>query len=129
MKHRNPKPQTLNPKLLSPQVLGEESRRLALLTQGLPSLPLLFLFLLSMRVFAHAAALTEKCRSIPAFVNQIPTQGCCDPSRQYLVHFIADSAAGFTVLNMKVTAEMLVRQASFFSSVLSCLLGVLSTLL
>ncbi|CAE7792846.1 unnamed protein product, partial [Symbiodinium necroappetens] len=82
-------------------VLSDESSRLALLAEGLPSLPLLFIFLLSMRVFAHAAALTEKCRSIPAFVNQIPTPNCCDPSRQYLVTYIADSAAGFSVLNMK----------------------------
>lgn len=57
-------------------------------------------------VCAHGAALTEKCRNIPAFVNQIPTkawgllfalqsgQDPLDEERQYLVRYVADSSAG-----------------------------------
>ena len=30
------------------------------------------------RVCSSGAALTEKCRTIPAFVNQIPTDSCID---------------------------------------------------
>lgn len=55
----------------------------------LSSLPLPFLFLLGMRVCAHGADLTEKCRAMPAFVNQIPTNVLIDVERQYLVRFIA----------------------------------------
>ena len=45
-----------------------------LVLEGVHALPLLVFFALNMRVCAHGAALTEKCRVIPAFVNQIPTQ-------------------------------------------------------
>ena len=43
---------------------------------------------LSMRLFSHGACLTEKCRTIPAFVNQIPREEGIDFERQYLVDFI-----------------------------------------
>eukprot|EP00439_Symbiodinium_sp_Y106_P041673 s267_g5.t1 len=73
--------------------------------ESLASLPLVWLFLLGMRVCMHGADLTEKCRAIPAFVNQIPTNLDVDLDRQYLVTFIADSSAGFAVKDVKLTQE------------------------
>ena len=37
-------------------------------------LPVLMLFFLEMRVFYRGTAVTEKCRIVPAFVNQIPSE-------------------------------------------------------
>eukprot|EP00913_Durusdinium_trenchii_P023769 g22323.t1 len=37
------------------------------------------------------AALTEKCRNIPALVNQLPSAECIDMERQYLVNFLKES--------------------------------------
>ena len=63
-------------------------RWLPTLVEGLAAVPLVFLFALSMRLFSHGAGLTEKCRTIPAFVNQIPREEGIDLERQYLVDFI-----------------------------------------
>ena len=55
----------------------------------LSQVPLLFMWLLSLRVSAHGAALTEKCRGIPPFVNQMPGD-LIDHERQYLVRFVTE---------------------------------------
>ncbi|CAJ1363019.1 unnamed protein product [Effrenium voratum] len=96
-----------------------------LLIEVLSSLPLLFLFLLSLRVSAHGAALTEKCRAIPPFVNQIPTSASIDQDRQYLVRFIQDSSAGFFVRDVKLTQEMFMKQVYIFGVLLSASLSIL----
>ncbi|CAE7561717.1 unnamed protein product [Symbiodinium sp. CCMP2592] len=54
------------------------------LMEACSAVPLLCLFGLGLRVFSHGAALTEKCRVIPSFVNQIPSEEVIDPERQYL---------------------------------------------
>ncbi|CAK9023094.1 unnamed protein product [Durusdinium trenchii] len=94
----------------------------------LSSLPLPFLFLLGMRVCAHGADLTEKCRAMPAFVNQIPTNVLIDVERQYLVRFIADSSPGFTVRDVKLTREVFFKQVYIFVGLVSGLISVLSRL-
>eukprot|EP00435_Cladocopium_sp_Y103_P044108 s1414_g12.t1 len=106
----------------------------------LSSLPLPFLLLVSMRVTAHGADLTEKCRAMPAFVNQkpgyfhlgivprIPTHILIDLDRQYLVHFIADSSAGFTVRDVKLTREVFLKQVYIFVAMVSGLISILSRL-
>ncbi|CAE7588166.1 unnamed protein product, partial [Symbiodinium sp. CCMP2456] len=76
-----------------------------LIFEMVAALPLLFLFAVNMRVCAHGAALTEKCRQIPAFVNQIPSPEPIDTERSYLVHFITDSSAGFFVKDARLTRE------------------------
>ncbi|CAE7201660.1 unnamed protein product, partial [Symbiodinium necroappetens] len=53
-----------------------------LIFEMVAALPLLFLFTVNMRVCAHGAALTEKCRQIPAFVNQIPSAEPIEPWMQ-----------------------------------------------
>ena len=54
-----------NPNIYSPSSATKEV---------LSGVPLLFMSCLSLKVSAHGAALTEKCRAIPPFVNQIPTE-------------------------------------------------------
>lgn len=98
------------------------------LVECLSSLPLPFLLLVSMRVTAHGADLTEKCRNMPAFVNQIPTNILIDLDRQYLVNFIADSSAGFTVRDVKLTREVFLKQVYVFVAMVSGLISVLSRL-
>eukprot|EP00439_Symbiodinium_sp_Y106_P030117 s657_g3.t1 len=90
------------------------------------SLPLTFLFLVATRLCAHGAALTEKCRNMPALVNQIPgPSGSIDVNRQYLVRFITDSAAGFIVKGVTLTQSIFLRQVYFLGTLFSGLLGVL----
>ncbi|CAK9081001.1 unnamed protein product [Durusdinium trenchii] len=90
------------------------------------ALPLLVFFFMNMRVCAHGAALTEKCRVIPAFVNQIPTQEALDEDRQYLVRYVSDSSAGFFVKDAKLTREMFLKNFVTIGGLLTGAAGVLS---
>lgn len=92
----------------------------------LSSLPLLFLFTLNMTVCANGASLTEKCRNIPALVNQLPSELGIDMERQYLVNFLKDSAAGFCVKDVRVTRETLAKQFIIIGGVVSGLFAALS---
>jgi len=99
-----------------------------LLVEIFSSVPLLFLCTLSLRVSAHGAALTEKCRAIPSFVNQIPANDI-DHNRQYLVRFIQDSSAGFCIRDVKLTQEMFMKQVYVVGALLSATFSALSRLL
>lgn len=66
-------------------------------------MPVLMLFFVEMRVFWRGTAITEKCRIVPAFVNQIPAGRRINMERSYLVQFITDSSAGFFVREVKLT--------------------------
>lgn len=88
--------------------------------------PLLFMSCLSLKVSAHGAALTEKCRAIPSFVNQIPTEESIDQERQYLVRYITDSSAGFCVRDVKLTQEMVMKQMYVVGAMLSATISALS---
>jgi len=98
---------------------------LTLVMLTLAACPAVFLFLVSIRVGAQAAALTEKCRAIPAFINQIPGD-CIDHDRQYLVRFVADTSAGFIVYGITLTQSMFLKQ---FYALLTILAGVLGIFL
>eukprot|EP00435_Cladocopium_sp_Y103_P020503 s65_g5.t1 len=89
------------------------------LAEGLAALPLIFLFGLSMRLFSHGASLTEKCKFIPSFVNQIPTEDPIDLDKQFLVNFVTSSNAGFFVRNVRLTQEMFVKQFVLVCGLLS----------
>jgi len=97
-----------------------------LLVEGVHALPLLVFFALNMRVCAHGAALTEKCRVIPAFVNQIPTEDPLDEERQYLVRYVSDSSAGFFVKDLKLTREMFLKNFVTVGGLMTSAVGVLS---
>lgn len=97
-----------------------------ILREVLSSLPLLFLFALNMTVCTTGASLTEKCRNIPALVNQLPSDICIDTDRQYLVNFLKDSAAGFCVKDIRLTREMLAKQFIIIGGVISGLFAALS---
>ena len=87
-------------------------------------LPFVYLFYLSARLFAKGAFLSEKCRQIPAFVNQLSGEGA-DADRQYLVHFISDSAAGFIVHGVTLSQSVFLKQMHFLTAVVSGFAGVL----
>ncbi|CAJ1334445.1 unnamed protein product [Effrenium voratum] len=89
---------------------GTDFQVLPVCIELLHAMPLPVLYLLSIRVCAHGASLTEKSRSIPAFVNQIPTRNCINQERSYLVRFILDSSAGFSVRDVKLTQELFMKQ-------------------
>eukprot|EP00435_Cladocopium_sp_Y103_P039481 s1489_g10.t1 len=97
-----------------------------LILEGVHALPLLVFFLLNLRVCAHGANLTEKCRVIPAFVNQIPTEDALDDERQYLVRYVADSSAGFFVKEVKLTREMFLKNFVAVGGLMTGAVGVLS---
>lgn len=89
-------------------------------------LPLLYLFYLAARLFAQGASLSERCRQIPAFVNQLSMlSDGADTDRQYLVRYISDSAAGFIVHGVTLSQSALLRQMHFLSAVCSGISGVL----
>lgn len=89
-------------------------------------LPLLYLFYLSARLFAQGASLSERCRQIPAFVNQLSMlSDGADTDRQYLVRYISDSAAGFIVHGVTLSQSALLRQMHFLAAVCSGISGVL----
>ncbi|CAJ1355137.1 unnamed protein product [Effrenium voratum] len=102
--------------------------REVMLMEGLRSLPLLLHFLLEMHVFSRGATLTQKCRIIPSFVNQIPSATLLNPARSYLVQFVTDSSAGFLVRDVKLTPEMFLKIFVLIGGILSALVGVLSRL-
>lgn len=79
-----------------------------------------------MRLFSHGASLTEKCKFIPSFVNQIPTEEPIDLDKQFLVNFVTSSNAGFFVRNVRLTQEMFVKQFVLVCGLLSGLFGALS---
>ena len=107
---------------------GDDFETVPLLVEIFSSVPLLFLCTLSLRVSAHGAALTEKCRAIPSFVNQIPANDI-DHNRQYLVRFIQDSSAGFCIRDVKLTQEMFMKQVYVVGALLSATFSALSRLL
>eukprot|EP00435_Cladocopium_sp_Y103_P010643 s2436_g2.t1 len=96
------------------------------IVEVLSGVPLLFMSCLSLKVSAHGAALTEKCRAIPPFVNQIPTEELIDQERQYLVRFITDSSAGFCVRDVKLTQEMVMKEIYILGALLSATISALS---
>mmetsp|Transcript_4205 Transcript_4205/g.10138 ORF Transcript_4205/g.10138 Transcript_4205/m.10138 type:complete len:85 (+) Transcript_4205:3-257(+) len=79
-----------------------------------------------MRVFSRGASLTQKCRVVPSFVNQIPSATLLDTERQYLVRFVEDSSAGFQVRDVQLTPEMFLKIFIFFGGLVSGLIGILS---
>eukprot|EP00438_Fugacium_kawagutii_P032721 Skav229141 [mRNA] locus=scaffold1875:163934:166662:+ [translate_table: standard] len=111
-------------------IFRDDFEPVPLLVEIFSGVPLLFLSCLSLRLSAHGAALTEKCRAIPSFVNQIPTRRyILDQERQYLVRFIEDSSAGFCVRNVKLTQEMVMKQIYVVGALLSATFSALSRLL
>ena len=63
-----------------------------------------------------------RCQSSPMFSHRsmrIPTHILIDLDRQYLVHFIADSSAGFTVRDVKLTREVFLKQVYIFVAMVS----------
>lgn len=96
-----------------------------ILVEGAFLLPVLMLFFVEM-VFWRGTAITEKCRIVPAFVNQIPAGRRINMERSYLVQFITDSSAGFFVREVKLTREMLLKNFMIIGGILSGLVAVMS---
>jgi len=101
---------------------GMEAWKVALYEFSL--LPLVYLFFLSASLFAKGAWLSEKCRQIPAFVNQLHGNGA-DTDRQYLVRYISDSAAGFVIHGATLSQGAFLRQMHFLTAIVSAVTGIL----
>mmetsp|Transcript_7694 Transcript_7694/g.19052 ORF Transcript_7694/g.19052 Transcript_7694/m.19052 type:complete len:107 (+) Transcript_7694:1-321(+) len=89
-------------------MLGSRSQKLAL--RSLPSSLLMaaIMYLVQYRT----AAVTEKCLLAPALINSLASEGpAINTERQYMVQFIAQSAAGFYVKGVRVTMPMVVKCA------------------
>ncbi|CAE7667253.1 unnamed protein product, partial [Symbiodinium microadriaticum] len=100
-------------------LLRSELEPYPIIAEALASIPLLVLLALNLRVCSHAAALTEKCRVIPAFVSQIPSGIVADTARQYLVRYVSDSCAGFFVGSIRLTQEVFFKQMYLLATLLS----------
>jgi len=70
------------------------------------------------RVFFTAAAVTKKCARVPSLINACDFGVPFDEKRQYVVQYVEQSAAGFYVTDIRLTAAMTVK----FSYV--CVLGL-----
>ncbi|CAE7232790.1 cnnm4 [Symbiodinium pilosum] len=105
--------------------LRAEATTVQLIAEAASAFPLLFLFLASLILMSRAAALTEKCRSIPTFINQIPSDRDLDPDRQYLCRYVADSSTGFIIFGVTITQELFLKQVYFLGTLLSGICGVL----
>ena len=66
----------------------------------------------------------EKCRQVPAFVNQLHGNGA-DTDRQYLVRYISDSAAGFIIHGATLSQSVFLRQMHFLTAIVSGVTGIL----
>merc|ERR1712032_15302 len=81
-------------------------------------LPYMLLAVVSLVLFFKAAAVTEKCMRVPSLMNSVPscTSDPIDHQRQYVVHYILNSEAGFYIKGMRLTTFMALK--------LSYLIGV-----
>jgi len=81
-------------------------------------IPFLLMSSSALVLFFKAAAVTEKCYRVPPLVNsQIRSPVYIDHERQYAVAYITNSAAGFYVKGVRLTAGLALK--------LTYLLGVL----
>lgn len=62
-----------------------------------------------LRVFVVAAAVTDKCMRVPSLVNSLSFGAGTDRDRQHLVEYIAHSAAGFYICDVRLTLGMLTK--------------------
>eukprot|EP00811_Abedinium_folium_P027067 NODE_4057_length_1942_cov_13.160882.p1 GENE.NODE_4057_length_1942_cov_13.160882~~NODE_4057_length_1942_cov_13.160882.p1 ORF type:complete len:467 (-),score=74.82 NODE_4057_length_1942_cov_13.160882:245-1645(-) len=103
--------------LLSGSITGFADAALFWGSSGLPPM-----------VLAHytcfaAAAITEKCQRVPPLVNSWDFGGDhLDPTRQYVVRYISDSAAGFYVKGVRMSGLMAMKVAYAFGTVAFALL-------
>eukprot|EP00928_Gymnodinium_smaydae_P059738 TRINITY_DN4314_c0_g6_i1.p1 TRINITY_DN4314_c0_g6~~TRINITY_DN4314_c0_g6_i1.p1 ORF type:complete len:853 (-),score=109.22 TRINITY_DN4314_c0_g6_i1:105-2663(-) len=80
-------------------------------------MPVLILALASLHLFFKAAAVTEKCTRVPSLLNSIQVSDPIDSDRQYVVHYIQNSAAGFYVKDVRLTAVMAMKTTYIFGAV------------
>jgi len=81
-------------------------------------LPYVLLATASLVLFFKAAAVTNKCMRVPALINSVPNWAVdpIDHQRQYVVHYIMNSEAGFYIKGVRLTTFMALK--------LSYLIGV-----
>eukprot|EP00429_Kryptoperidinium_foliaceum_P110517 CAMPEP_0176304242 /NCGR_PEP_ID=MMETSP0121_2-20121125/62330_1 /TAXON_ID=160619 /ORGANISM="Kryptoperidinium foliaceum, Strain CCMP 1326" /LENGTH=177 /DNA_ID=CAMNT_0017645843 /DNA_START=106 /DNA_END=641 /DNA_ORIENTATION=- len=56
-----------------------------------------------------AATVSEKCGRVPAFINAISFGAGSERKRQHTVEYIASSAAGFYILDTRLTTSMVAK--------------------
>jgi len=68
--------------------------------------PVLILSGVMGKVLMHAAEVTGRCRRVPPFINSIDTSEEHRCQVQFLVQYIENSAAGYYIREVKITAEL-----------------------
>jgi len=78
----------------------------------------------SLRVFIKAASVTETCRRLPSLVNSFDFKEgiAMDQERHYVVHFIANSAAGVYLKGVRLSASVMIK-ATYVLGALICTVG------
>lgn len=62
-----------------------------------------------LRVFAAAAAVTDKCMRVPALINSLSFGPGTERERHHLVEYISHSAAGFYICDVRLTLGMVAK--------------------
>jgi len=75
--------------------------------------PLVLLLALLLLAFIRAAAVTDTCTKVPAFINAHVSDTALDFQCQYMVRYITDSAAGFYIFDVQVTTAMVLKMVYF----------------
>jgi len=59
-----------------------------------------------LRLFFLAAAVTDKCSRVPSLLNSLHFGPGTERERQHIVEYVANSAAGFYVANVRLTSTI-----------------------
>mmetsp|Transcript_85135 Transcript_85135/g.156000 ORF Transcript_85135/g.156000 Transcript_85135/m.156000 type:complete len:100 (+) Transcript_85135:2-301(+) len=75
------------------------------------AIPAAFAMFGAARVSFRAGAISYKCDRVPSLINSLSFGHDIDYERQYVVQYIINSMAGFYVLDVRITVEMVVKAA------------------
>lgn len=75
--------------------------------------PALVVLIAVSRIVFRAADVAGKCERVPPLINSFVFGPDVDETRQYLVQYVLNSAAGFYVFNLRLTSEMAFNYAYF----------------
>jgi len=76
-----------------------------------------------LRVFVVAAAITDKCMRVPALINSLSFGIGKERERQHLVEYIAHSAAGFYICDIRLSLGMVTKFVYVWSVILFSFVG------
>lgn len=74
---------------------------------GSSTIPYVFLLCIPIRMMFRAAALTDLCERVPAFLTSITTAEQIDDKRMYLVQHVQSSRSGFVAFDTSIGSALL----------------------